>query len=370
MAEKINREIVASFSLPETALRALRKAVADNVALGIQDGFNQVPKPGKASEGSKKTDNTKKEASDKDLLSAAASSLSKSSQGASKSTAALTASLKGVAATVGIVITVINELLKAMESVETMSRQMVSATSLFTDKDVMGMMQKTGQTSTEATGTQRALDMLGISLSDIQTGMVTEAQMAAFETLRKEQITSIEAANEVSGSMFARWQGLALMVSDLSKRLEDTFVGTLGRSGAIDRLVTSLNPIIDFVFQIIEALLPIVPMLVDIVTAILPVFSLVLERLMIVLPPVVKAVGWLADLIVTILDPLVQLFSVFYQLTDWILPLLGLKAPAVASSMVSNQTNYNGSNSQSTSYVNNYNQPSNNLFNNDFVMAN
>ena len=72
------------------------------------------------------------------------------------------------------------------------SRKMITSNSLFIDGATRDMMQQTGQTAVEAQSTQRALDRLGLSFEDLQSGKLTEAQAKAFEDVRNREISKLK----------------------------------------------------------------------------------------------------------------------------------------------------------------------------------
>lgn len=360
MADTIDRKIVANFTLPESALKAIRKAVAENVALGVQDGFKKSS--GKKEKTEKPKEDAAKKVIEKDTL--------KNLNETTKSANSFAIALKGIGKAIGITAAALHSFMKMMEKVEEASVRMVTASSLFTDKGTMEMMQRTGQTAAQSTATTRSLDMLGISLSDIQSGYVTPAQMEMFEKLRAEHLRTIEESNAVSGSMFQKWQMLALTISSMTAGFGDKLIEILGRSGSVDALVTAVEPLINAIFQIIEILLPLIPMVLQVATAILPAIMAVMNNMVRILPVLIKIFQWLADVVTAILDPFVRFIKVIQGLFTWVTELLGIKAPAPSSNQPTSQNNYNGGNMQTTSYVNNYNQPSNNLFNNDYIGAN
>lgn len=172
------------------------------------------------------------------------------------------------------------------------SSKFIGQGSIFTDKATMDMMQQTGQTATQAQGTQRSLDMLGLNFSDIQQGKITEEQAAIFEQLRQREIDKLEEINKVAGPTFKTMQQITLGISLLFKDVEDwitiafmkmgnfrEFVGTISKmlepvGRLIKNLITLLAPVFDQIFAIVNGIFVLIGGVIDILNPFLEALNI------------------------------------------------------------------------------------------------
>lgn len=357
-SKKIDRDIIVK--LPASALNALRKDIAQSVMDGIEDGFKKSKK-------SKKRKSTKNIA-EEEATKIKKADLPKEIDAAGASMKSFKAGLGKATAVIAAVTTAIEMFMTIMKSIEERSKQLITHDSLFTDKGIMDLMQRTGQSATDATATQRALDSLGITLEDLQSGKITQTQMEAFQELRASHIESLERVSVVSEGMNQAWQGLALHITTITTQFKDRLTEILGGSGVIERLVAVVKPLADAIFMIMETLTPLITMLLNILIPVINYMANYIKMLLIPLQMLMPVLEVVAELITNITMAFDELTTWFFKATGWIWDLLGIKVPSIDSA----STNINNSvtNQNRTSTVNNYNQPNNNLFTNDYTAAN
>jgi phage-related protein len=226
------------------------------------------------------------------------------------------------------------------------SSKFVGQGSLFADKETMSMMQRTGQTATQAQATQRALGDLGLNFDDLQQGRLTTEQAAAFAEIRQRELEKLEEINEVAGPMFKSFQqvslGFTLLLRDISDYITKVFANNRGieslvgsvktlmeRMGPLFKgLMNALNPIVSVVADIIAIVIDLVSALSPIVTgflnALAPILEIIAKIINIikrVLSPVLLLIGdlfgWLgvgAEALFSILNPVVEWFDMIIDM--------------------------------------------------------
>lgn len=299
--------------------------------------------------------------------------LGKNTKDTTTKLAAFKLGLGKIALVLGAVTYALEKFKSVLASVEESSKQLISQNSLFTDKNIMGLMQQTGQSATGATAMQNALDSLGISLSDIQSGMVTETQMAAFQKIYDEQYAQLERVNKVSSEMFASWQSLALLASTETMGLKNSLVEMLGESGIVSIIAEQFKTIMNAIFPFIkDSLFPVVINLFRAFSGVVETLIIAMEPLLPILDLAAKAVNWLVELFTTLLDPINELLKFVGKFLN--LNNIGyneLNNPYAGRGEVINSpsvnTNYISNNHAVTT---NYNQQNNDLFANGYLVSN
>ena len=357
--KKIDRDII--IKLPAAALAALRKDIAETVVKGIEDGFKKSKKD--------KSKDKKVDIGSEERQKLKNEGLLKETSETTKKLAAISAGFKKLSAVIGVAVQVIEAFMKIMEHVEKRSLSAISHNSLFTDKNTMDMMQRTGQSASESAATQRALDTLGISLSDIQSGKITASQMEMFHQLREEHIASIEQSNRVSEGMFLKWQEFAVKLSTMRDMLGDKLTQMLGESGAIEKIVDAVTPLIDTIFGVLEDLMPLIGNILNMIVPLIKMFARQLGIMRELLKPVIAVVSWLVQLVTEVLNFIDQLNNAVYNMFKKWLGWIGIKLPDRSE----NTTSYTVSTSNTNNthqVVNQYNQTSNDLWSNQYGMVN
>lgn len=266
------------------------------------------------------------------------------------------------------------------KALQTASTKFISAGSLKTDSAVADMMQKTGQSSSEAQATLRALERLDLTFEDLQSGKLTEAQAKAFEELRDHETGKLEAMEEAGSGIFERIQGLEVSADTLMSDLMDGFLMMLLESGdslnavmdvvdvvmgvveeLIPMIMQILQPLIDRLPMILEALMPLLDMLGNLLEFLVPILTVLIDEilgavveLLEALMPVIQAllemlmpiIEIIADLVVGLLPPLVAILKVLFKVLEpiinvmtgivkviqntfgWLMKLFGLKDKA------------------------------------------
>lgn len=218
------------------------------------------------------------------------------------------------------------------------SAKFVGQGSLFADKNTMDMMQRTGQTATQAQATQRSLGDLGLNFEDIQQGKITAEQAAVFEQIRQRELEKLEEINRVAGPMFKSFQqvslGFTLLLRDISDYITKLFANNTGienlvgsvktfqeRLGpfleslmnALDPVISAVSDIIAIVIDIVSALMPLVSGLLNAVAPILQIIAKIISIIKKILSPVLLLLGdlfgWLgvgAEALLSILNPVVD----------------------------------------------------------------
>lgn len=342
---------------------------------------------------------------------------------------------KGAGKAAGAIIIVAKLVIKAIEtltaSVEINSKQLVNQSTLFTDKSILDLMQRTGEDATGAAATQRSLDMLGLSLEDIQSGKVTAEQMAAFEQVREQELKQLQAISAISTPMMAAWQTMALNLSVNLQQFRDSITIILAKTGKITELAehvqavisdalartsSTLGPVINAILSVIVPLLDTIMIVVDLIWPLVefivavvsevgryigqiltmlnpileklkPIFDFVGKALMNILNyitgfidfimPVIEVLFKVVEVIVTVISAMFEVASfiedVIAKITNWLQSLIPWSANKHAeekaiSNMSSNITYNNGGNT--TNYSNTTNVSSNNLLGNPWTYAN
>jgi phage-related protein len=197
------------------------------------------------------------------------------------------------------------------------SAKFVGQGSLFTDKATMDMMQKTGQTATQAQATQRSLGDLGLDFSDIQQGKITAEQAAAFEKIRQRELQKLEEINSVAGPMFKSMQqvtlGFTLLLRDINDWITMAMAGAPGITSMLEKIKPFIAQVGGFMKQVISTYLtPIFSIIgdifahaMDIISGIMPVFQI----FMTFMKPIYELVQNLFSIILKILGPIIKIIS-------------------------------------------------------------
>ena len=395
------------------------KELAKAVAASMKKALHETAKPG----GGKSP--LKTDANDK---------ASKASANAMKNVFAV---VKGAGKTLGTVVIVAKLVIKAIETLtaglETTSKQLVARSTLFTDKGIMDLMQRTGQDATGATATQRSLDALGLSLEDIQSGKVTSAQMAAFEAIREKELERLQAVAAVSGPMMESWQNMALNLGTASRQFMDNLTIVLAKTGKIPELASKLEavisdaynrtanivgplvnavfsviiPLLDTIMTVVDVIWPVVEMIVNVISQLGSLIGNILEKI----NPIIgylkgifaffaKAIGAGIDRLFSIINFIMPVLDVVFAVIEGIVAVIakvfdafsfvneffaGLEEKlqnlfpwlasknaedSAAASIVPSVTYNNGNNSTVTYNTTTNNNLSNNLLANSWAFAN
>lgn len=201
-----------------------------------------------------------------------------------------------------VAVRVIQEFADQYQRVAEQSAKFISQSSLFTDKATMQMMQRTGQQASGAQGTNRALDRLGISFEDLQSGMVTDAQVKMFEKIRKEETERLEMIARVGGPTFEAMQHGAVAVASAKQKIEDAVTFVFAKSKGVMQFAKSLESMAgrvgDFLWTGIQMLEPIV-------SAVSNVLAIVME-----------AVGGILDVATIIYSAVTPIYSTISSILD------------------------------------------------------
>jgi hypothetical protein len=193
--------------------------------------------------------------------------------------------------------------LKAFQATLETSKKFVGQNSLFTDQATMQMMQRTGQSATGAQGTNRALDRLGISFDDIQSGRVTQAQMTAFEELRKMETARLEEIAKVGGPTFEAMQKSALAMATTKQIIDDTITMIFAKSKGVIEFATQLESFAtsmgSMIWSLADGLTPVVDLISGLLAKILG-----------------AAEGPLQTIIKTIVDQIGPIFNILQSSLD------------------------------------------------------
>lgn len=179
------------------------------------------------------------------------------------------------------------------------SKKFISNNSLFTDKATLDMMQRTGQSTTGAQSTNRALEQLGLSFEDLQSGKFTEEQGKAFEEIRQRELTKLEEIQSVAGPMMDGMQRAMLSINLMMTDIRDFITLIFARSSSINNLVNNIQPFIakvsSFATGLIRDIAPVMDLIADII-----------DLVMSVLEPLMSTVGGVVSLVMTILTPILK----------------------------------------------------------------
>lgn len=219
------------------------------------------------------------------------------------------------------------------------SSKFVGQGSLFADKNTMDMMQRTGQTATQAQATQRSLGDLGLNFEDIQQGKITAEQAAAFEKIRQRELAKLEEINAVAGPMFKSMQQVTLGFTLLSRDINDMITMAMASAPGITSMLEKIKPFIAQVSSFMGSLIgtflgPIFSIIGDIVGFVMDILSGLMPALqvaMTVIKPMFEVIQNLSRIIFDILGPIfkvvtffVSLFAVFKALFSPLKLVLGL----------------------------------------------
>lgn len=219
------------------------------------------------------------------------------------------------------------QFLKDFQATLETSKKFVGQNSLFTDKATMQMMQRTGQSATGAQGTNRALDRLGISFDDIQSGRVTQAQMRAFEELRRMETARLEEIAAVGGPVFEAMQRGALAMATTKQIIDDTVTMAFARSKGVLEFSRQLEGVFTNIGTMVWAAADI---LAPIVTAISGVLSIVMG----VVNLVVKNISALVQVVAPIFSAINEVLNVVMELVGSVFEVLNRISDAVIKPII------------------------------------
>lgn len=187
------------------------------------------------------------------------------------------------------------------------SKKMISSNSLFIDKEIADLMQRTGQTAVQAQGTQRALDRLGLSMEDVQSGKLTAAQAKAFEDVRNKEIEKLKELEAVGTQAFDAIQGGQMMFMQLQQDLQDKVTLALAKAGpAISKVMDILSSTIDQLMPVVDAIMPSITELVSILPGIIePLVPVVIT----LANAIAEIMPFIIEIVQTVLDPLGEILS-------------------------------------------------------------
>ena len=283
------------------------------------------------------------------------------------------------------------KLYEQIQKINEESKKFVGQGSLFTDKQTMDMMQKTGQTATQAQGTQRALDQLGLSFDDLQSGKLTEAQAKAFEEIRQRELNKLEEISKASEGMFKNVRQITLAINLLTQDITDWITIAFAESegfnnliedikgfvsevapvikeviGLITPILDALSKVFSFVLKVVKGLLPIVSSLALLAEGVLGIISGALEVLIPILEIVAnlisKIAGWLNTIISTVMKGLNSVWRVIADLINGVLDLLA-KIPIIGKNFENSEVNRDLFRSTSLEH----NNVNNNEFTNNYI---
>ena len=196
------------------------------------------------------------------------------------------------------------------------SAKFVGQGSIFADKQTMSMMQKTGQTATQAQATDRSLSMLGMDFSDIQSGKITQEQAVLFEQLRLRELKKLEEINAVAGPMFKSMQQVTLGVSLLMQDINDWITMAFARSAGVEKMIGSIKSFITtagpFMQGLIDSVMPIVGIIASVIGFVLDIISAVMD-----------AIDPIWEALIPILEVIDQIVAVIAQVVGPILMFIG-----------------------------------------------
>lgn len=202
------------------------------------------------------------------------------------------------------------------------SAKFIGQGSLFTDRETITMMQRTGQTATQAQGTQRALGDLGLTFEDIQLGKITAEQAAAFEKIRQRELEKLEEINTVAGPMFKSMQQVALGFTLLLRDINDFIKIAMASAPGITSMLNSIKPFIaqvgSFMKQLIGTYLtPIFSIIGDVVGFVIDLISGIMPGIQIfmsAMKPIYDLIQNVSRILFGVLGPIIKLVSVFASL--------------------------------------------------------
>jgi hypothetical protein len=290
------------------------KGLKENLAGSIKEGLSGTDK---ATEKNKKLQtiykaNSKLSANFVDSIAKGASKteiLGKGLALASNNIKGMLGNMNPYVAALQVAVKLTQEFLKQYQKTLEASRKFVSQGSLFTDKETMSMMQRTGQSASGAQGTSRALDRLGISFDDIQSGRVTQAQMKAFEEIRKVETERLEEIARVGGPVFEAMQKGAL--------------GMAGAKQAFDDMITFAFAKSKGVMVFAETLASVAEKIGGIFTASSSIIAPTVNNIGGLLASIMQAVDIILAVIQTIFEAVAPIYDVVNEVTNSIMTILG-----------------------------------------------
>jgi phage-related protein len=212
--------------------------------------------------------------------------------------------------------------LKSFQATLETSRKFVGQNSLFTDQATMQMMQRTGQSATGAQGTQRALDRLGISFDDIQSGRVTQAQMRAFEELRKMETARLEEIARVGGPVFEAMQRSALAMATTKQIIDDAITLVFAKSQGVVNFANQLEGTATNIGKLVWAAADIIAPFVNIIAGLLGSIIGVINM-------IVKYVSATVQLVAPIFDAINDVINVVFEFTNGFMSIMNRLSDAV-----------------------------------------
>ena len=211
------------------------------------------------------------------------------------------------------------------EAMLSSSRKMITSNSLFIDNQTRDMMQMTGQTATQAQGTQRALDRLGLSFDDLQTGKLTEAQAKAFEDLRDREMNKLAQLESVGTQAFGAIQKGQMMGMQVQQDIQDMLMIAMASAGpaieqvmgsigdalnqimpVVESIMPSITELINLLPLIIEPLIPVVNILIGLIATLMPLIVTIVENVLTPLGPIIET---LLSALVPVIEIIVKLIS-------------------------------------------------------------
>lgn len=224
------------------------------------------------------------------------------------------------------------------------SAKFIGQGSLFTDRETITMMQKTGQTATQAQGTQRALGDLGLNFEDIQSGKITAEQAAAFEKIRQRELEKLEEINTVAGPMFKSMQQVTLGFTLLLRDINDFITIAMASAPGITSMLEKIKPFIaqvggfmgdligTYLGPIFSIIGTIVSLVMDILSGIMPA----MQSVMVMVKPFlnyavmgIEVVGKILGTLSKAFSSLLPLFNIFLggfkilgKLLEFLTPIL------------------------------------------------
>ena len=198
------------------------------------------------------------------------------------------------------------------------SAKFIGQGSLFTDKETITMMQRTGQTATQAQATQRSLGDLGLTFEDIQRGKITAEQAAAFEQIRQRELNKLEEINRVAGPMFKSMQQVTLGFTLLLRDINDFITMAMANAPGIQSLLDKIKPFIaqlgafmdtlikTFLEPIFSIIGNIAGFVIDLLSGVMPA----IQGIMVFLQPILQVVEMLSRVIQGVMGPMFKIVGI------------------------------------------------------------
>jgi hypothetical protein len=229
------------------------------------------------------------------------------------------------------------EFLKQYQKTLEASRKFVSQGSLFTDKETMSMMQRTGQSASGAQGTSRALDRLGISFDDIQSGRVTQAQMKAFEEIRKVETERLEEIARVGGPVFEAMQKGALGMAGAKQAFDDMITFAFAKSKGVMVFAETLASVAEKIGGIFTASSSIIAPVINLISGVLATIMHAVDIIMSVIQTIFEAVAPIFDVVNEVINIIMTnlgaLFKIVGKLVEAILAPFKIIGKMIANTM-------------------------------------